>query len=144
VHLAQLNIATMLEPLDSPRMATFVARLAEVNAAAERAPGFVWRLKDEDGPGATGQRMLDDDMLLVNLSVWTDMESLRAFVFGEMGHRSALASRRQWFERSPMPTTVCWYVTEGHFPGLDEAELMLRRLRADGPTADLFPFTHKD
>jgi Domain of unknown function (DUF3291) len=47
--LAQVNIARMREPLDSPLLAGFVAALDPVNAAADAAPGFVWRLQTEDG-----------------------------------------------------------------------------------------------
>lgn len=144
MHLAQLNLANALDTMDSPRMASFIARIEEVNAAAERAPGFVWRLKDLDGPGALGIRISDDDSLLVNLSVWTDIESLREFVLSAGMHREVLASRRQWFMPAAEPMTVCWYVTEGHVPTLDEAEIMLARLRENGPTADLFPFTYRD
>ena len=46
-HLAQVNVARMVAPLDSPELAPFVARLDAVNAEADRAPGFVWRLLDE-------------------------------------------------------------------------------------------------
>ena len=144
MHLAQLNVARMLDAPDSERMASFMARIAAVNAAADRAPGFVWRLQDDDGPGATDQRLPDDDTLLVNLSVWTDLESLRDFVYQELGHREALSSRRQWFETALEPMTVCWYVTEGHRPTLAEAQLMLHRLREVGPTAHVFPFTGRD
>lgn len=140
-HLAQLNVAVMLEPLDTPRMATFTGRLAEVNAAAERAAGFVWRLKDDDGPGATSYRMLGNDMIIVNLSVWQDLASLRAFVYQEAGHRRALAARRQWFEPAVEPMTACWYIDEGHLPSLAEAEGRLLRLRVDGPGADVFAFS---
>jgi Domain of unknown function (DUF3291). len=42
-YLAQVNIALPAEPLDSPALAEFVARLEPVNAAADAAPGFVWR-----------------------------------------------------------------------------------------------------
>ncbi len=144
MHLAQLNIATMLEPLDSARMADFVAQLADVNAAAEAADGFIWRLKDEDGPGATGYRILDDDEIIVNMSVWRDLASLREFVLGHAGHRAALSRRRDWFEKATVPMTVCWLVEDGHHPSLDEAEAMLVRLRAEGPSDELFPFTYRD
>ena len=144
MNLAQLNIATMLEPLDSERMADFVAQLADVNAAAEAADGFVWRLKDEDGPGATSYRLLDDDNIIVNLSVWRDLASLREFVLGQAGHRAALSRRREWFEKASSPTTVCWYVSDDHLPTLDEAEAMLMRLRTDGASEELFPFSYRD
>ncbi len=141
--LAQLNIAHMRGPLDSPEMAGFVARLESVNAAADEADGFVWRLKDDDGPGATNYRLLEDDTLLVNLSVWRDLASLREFVLGFPAHREALQSRREWFERTAEPTTVCWYIEEGHTPSLEEAEVNLVRLRNGGPSAGLFAFTYK-
>jgi hypothetical protein len=144
VNLAQLNIAVMLAPLDSERMADFVAALADVNADAEASEGFVWRLKDDDGPGATSYRLLGNDMLIVNLSVWRDLASLRAFVIGQAGHRAVLARRREWFERPAEPMTACWPVPEGHEPSLDEAEAMLLRLRAEGPSDAVFPFTYTD
>jgi len=144
VNLAQLNIATMLEPLDSERMADFVAQLADVNASAEAADGFVWRLKDENGPGSTSYRLLEDDDIIVNLSVWRDLESLREFVLGQAGHRSVLARRREWFGKASAPMTVCWYVDVGHVPTLEEAEAMLLRLRAEGPNERLFPFSYRD
>jgi hypothetical protein len=143
VNLAQLNIAVMLEPLESERMADFVARLAEVNAVAEAADGFVWRLKDEDGPGATSYRLLGNDMLIVNLSVWRDLDALRAFVIGQSGHRAVLSRRREWFEPPAEAMTVCWPVPDGHEPTLAEAEAMLLRLRTEGPSVDLFPFTYR-
>ena len=43
-HLAQLNIARLMAPLDSPQVADFVAALDPVNAQADSATGFVWRL----------------------------------------------------------------------------------------------------
>lgn len=141
--LAQLNIARMRFALDSPGMASFVARLAEVNAAADAADGFVWRLADEDGPGATSYRLLGDARLIVNLSVWRDLDALRAFVIGQAGHRDALQSRFDWFERATEPMTVCWPVAAGHVPTLDEAEGMLLRLRRDGPDEGCFAFTYR-
>jgi len=48
-HLAQVNIARLIEPLDSGRLVDFVTALDPVNAAADAALGFVWRLKTEEG-----------------------------------------------------------------------------------------------
>lgn len=141
-NLAQLNVALIREPLDSPRMASFVEQLEAVNAAGEAAPGFVWRLKD-DGPGSTSYRLLGDERLIVNLTVWRDLESLRAFVIGHAGHRAALSRRHDWFERPLEPMTACWHVPVGHQPSVAEAEVMLLRLRAEGPSDDVFPFTYR-
>ena len=49
LHLAQVNIARMKGPLESPVMAGFVARLEEINALADRSPGFIWRLQTGEG-----------------------------------------------------------------------------------------------
>jgi hypothetical protein len=141
--LAQLNIARRRFPLESPEMATFMVQIAEVNAAAEAADGFLWRLRDEDGPGSTGYRILDDDSLIVNLSVWRDLESLRAFVIGHDQHRQALQDRHGWFERPTEPMTVCWEVPEGHHPDIAEAQAMLLLLREERPSDRVFPYSHR-
>lgn len=78
-QLAQLNIATLREPLESPSMADFVANLEGINALAEQSAGFVWRLKDDAGD-ATSLRPFGE-LMIVNMSVWTDVESLRRFTF---------------------------------------------------------------
>lgn len=141
--LAQLNIARRRFPLESPEFASFVSQIADVNAAAEAADGFLWRLKDDDGPGSTGYRILDDDSLIVNLSVWRDLEALRAFVIGHDQHRQALQDRHDWFERPDEPMTVCWSVPEGHRPDVAEAQAMLLLLREEGPGGRVFPFTYR-
>lgn len=74
-HLAQINIARMLAPIDSPLMAEFVANLDRINAVAEKSEGFVWRLKD-DTNNATSIRIYDDDFFIVNMSVWESIEGL--------------------------------------------------------------------
>jgi hypothetical protein len=78
-HLAQLNIATLLAPLEDPRLAEFVANLDRVNELADAAPGFVWRLKGE-GNDATSLRPFGDNVI-VNMSVWEDADSLFDFVY---------------------------------------------------------------
>jgi hypothetical protein len=43
-HLAQINIGRLVAPIDDPQVAEFVAAPEPVNALADPAPGFVWRL----------------------------------------------------------------------------------------------------
>ena len=92
MHLAQVNISLPVAPLDSEQLAEFVAALDPVNAVGDAAPGFVWRLQTEDG-NATAVRVLDDDRLIVNLTVWTSVEALGDFVFAG-DHREVLRRRR--------------------------------------------------
>jgi len=48
-HFAQINMARAHAPLTDPLLADFVAQLDEINALADRSPGFVWRLQTETG-----------------------------------------------------------------------------------------------
>ena len=129
-HLAQLNVARLVAPIDSAELADFVAGLAPVNALADAAPGFVWRLQEESGD-ATGLRPWGDDMI-VNLSVWASAEALRSYVFAP-GHIEVLRRRREWFVPMDSPHLVLWWVPAGHRPSLAEAGERLARLAADGP-----------
>lgn len=139
-HVAQLNIALPREPLEAPLLADFVAALEPVNAAADVAPGFVWRLRDDDGGDATTIRAFGDDRLIVNMSVWESLDALRAFVYTAPMHRGVLRERRRWFEGLGEAHLVLWWVPAGHEPSVEEAEERLARLRAQGPTAGAFTF----
>jgi len=44
-HLALVNIAPPVEPLTSPHLTGFVNALEEINAFADAAPGFLWRMQ---------------------------------------------------------------------------------------------------
>jgi hypothetical protein len=140
-HLAQVNIGRMRAPLDSPELAGFVAELEPVNALADAAPGFVWRLQTEDG-NATGVHAFEWDAagsagVLVNMSVWESVEALAAYVYGGP-HLAVLRRRREWFELMRESQTALWWVPAGVRPGTADAEDRLRLLRAHGPTAAAF------
>lgn len=136
-HLAQLNVGYARGPIDGPVMAPFAARLDEINALADAAPGFVWRLQDEAG-NATNIRGADEN-LLVNMSVWRDLESLRAYVY-KSAHTDVLRRRAEWFEPMDEAHMVLWWVPAGHIPDLAEAEERLAELRTDGPGPRAFTF----
>ena len=96
-HVAQVNIVIPREPIDSPALAGFVALLEPVDALADAAPGFVWRLQDEGGD-ATAINAFDDDRILVNMSVWETVEALWNFTYsGE--HLTVMRRRREWMIR---------------------------------------------
>jgi hypothetical protein len=138
MHLAQLNVAQHRFAMDAPEMADFVAALDNINALAERSAGFIWRLKD-DGGDATGLRMAGRDNLLVNLSVWRDLGSLRTFVY-ETAHAAVMARRAKWFEGFGGGHVALWWIAEGLTPDLAEAARRLDRLHALGPTPAAFTF----
>ena len=137
-QLAQCNIARLRAPLDSPALSGFVGALDSINALAERTSGFVWRLQTEDG-NATSIRAFDDDMLLINMSVWESVEALGAFVYNSE-HREIMRGRRQWFERMVEAYLVLWWVPTGVRPTTMDARERLDALRRDGPTPHAFTF----
>jgi hypothetical protein len=136
-RLAQLNIAKMKEPLESPTMADFVANLDRINAIAEQAEGFVWRLKDESG-SAVALRPFGADVI-VNMSVWADVASLSSFAF-KSGHVEIMRRRREWFERMIEAHAVLWWVPKDHRPSVLEAKVRLNHLQKFGATPRAFTF----
>lgn len=136
-HLAQLNIATLLAPLDSPQLQGFVDNLDRINALADRSPGFVWRLQSDAGD-ATALRPFGEDVL-VNMSVWQDVEALRAFVFSSE-HIEIMRQRRSWFERMTDAYMVLWWVEKGHVPSVEEAAERLAHLQESGASEYAFTF----
>jgi heme-degrading monooxygenase HmoA len=139
-HLAQVNIARMLAPLEDPLMAGFVARLDEINALADRSPGFVWRLKTESG-NATYIRPYEDDRVIVNLSVWESVDHLREYVY-RSAHAEVMRGRGRWFEKFDGHYMALWWVEAGHIPTVEEAKERLDHLRNHGESAFAFSFKH--
>ncbi|MFC8663570.1 MULTISPECIES: DUF3291 domain-containing protein [Streptomyces] len=135
-ELAQVNIARLKAPLDSPQLKDFVDALDPVNAVADDSDGFVWRLQSDSG-NATDVAVFGDEWLIVNMSVWRDTNALTAFMY-QGQHRELLARRREWFERIQEAMTVLWWVPAGHRPTVAEAEERLLHLRAQGATAYAF------
>jgi hypothetical protein len=138
LNLAQVNVAKMLGPIDGPVMAGFVANLDPVNALAESSEGFLWRLKTDDN-NATSIKMYDDDFLIVNMSVWKDIDALFKFVYNS-NHVEVFKRKKEWFERMPQMHMACWYVPAGYNPTVVDAAKRLEHLRTKGETPHAFSF----
>ena len=138
-HIAQVNIGRIRAELNDPVMAGFVNRLDEINALADGSPGFVWRLQEAQG-NATYLRPFADERMLLNMSVWESVETLRHYVF-KTAHVELLRQRQAWFEKLAGTYTALWWVPAGHIPGIDEAKQRLAHLEAHGPTQFAFTFT---
>ncbi|MCJ0871501.1 DUF3291 domain-containing protein [Streptomyces sp. AP-93] len=135
-ELAQVNISRLKYPLDSPELKDFVDGLDHVNAVADAAEGFVWRLEGEGGD-ATGVRVFDDEWIIINMSVWRDADALNAFMYAGR-HRELMARRREWFEHVKEAMTTLWWVPAGQRPTVADAEERLVHLREHGPTPYAF------
>jgi hypothetical protein len=138
-HIAQLNIGRVKAPVEDPIMAGFVARLDEINALAERSPGFVWRLQTSEGNATYFRPYPEDDRILINMSVWETVESLRHYVY-QTAHAELLRQRQAWFEKFAGSYTALWWVPAGYRPGMDEATQRLAHLEKHGPTQFAFTF----
>jgi hypothetical protein len=134
-HLAQVNIGKILAPMDSPVMAEFKNNLDRINALAEDSEGFVWRLKD-DNNNATSIKVFEDDFMLINMSVWKNIEALYKYVY-ESAHVEYLKKRREWFEKLTEMHMAMWWIPAGHIPSPAEAIERLTHIRekGDGPFA---------
>jgi len=136
-QLAQMNVAHLKAPLDSPELAGFVSALDRINALAEQSPGFVWRLQDASG-NATELRPLGDEAL-INMSVWQDVAAIRRYVY-ESEHIDFLRRRREWFIRTDAAQLVLWWLPAGHRPTVAEGIDRLKLLQTQGPTPAAFTF----
>ena len=138
-HIAQVNIGRVRAPLDDAIMAGFVNRLDDLNALADRSPGFVWRLQTSAGNATYFRPYENDDRILLNMSVWDSIEALRHYVY-KTAHAELLRHRQEWFERFAGSYVALWWVPVGHRPGIDEAKKRIAHLDEHGPTEFAFTF----
>jgi hypothetical protein len=137
-HIAQVNVAQAKAGTESEVMQGFVSRLDEINALADRADGFVWRLKEESG-SATATRVFDDPLLLINMSVWANVESLKHYVYKSL-HVELIKDREAWFNKMGESYQALWWIPAGHIPSIEVAQKQLEYIRKHGPSAQAFTF----
>ena len=133
--IAQFNIARARWPLDDPRMAEFTNMIDRMNALARRSPGYLWRLEDEEGPDAP--RFPGDPLMTFTLSVWQDVDSLRAFTWNTI-HKRFRMRRGDWFQPLDQAYLAIWPIARDHRPDGREALAMLELLREQGPSDKVF------
>jgi hypothetical protein len=138
-QLAQLNIGRILYPIDSPQMAGFTNNLDTINALADSSDCFVWRLVGDGGNDATSLRPFEDDTILVNMSVWQNLEGLKNYVY-KSAHTDFLKKRAEWFEHIRDVIVVLWWIPTGHIPTVTEAKERLEHLRTHGSSEFAFSF----
>ncbi len=139
-HLAQINIGRLRAPLDDPQIAGFVAELDSINALADAAPGFIWRLQSESG-NATDVAYNDDPFVIVNMSVWESIRALHSYVYTSR-HIEVFRQRAKWFERMEKPNYCLWWIPAGHIPAVSEGRERLEHYQIHGATPYSFWF-HK-
>lgn len=140
MHLAQVNIAKRLAPMDDPIMQGFVNNLDNINAIADKSEGFIWRLKDEDKDLVAS--VFEDNTLIINMSVWEDLESLFKFTY-QSGHIAVFKRKKEWFSKLKMMHMAFWYIPVGYEPTFQDAKNRLDYLNTHGETPYAFSFKSK-
>jgi len=136
MQLAQLNIAQAKYSLDAPEMKEFVDNLDRVNAIADASEGFIWRLKG-DGNNATNIQAFSDPNIIVNMSIWSSIAALKAFMF-KTDHREFMRNKQQWFVPMKQANYVLWWVEDGELPSVDDGIVRLEHLRCYGESPYAF------
>ena len=138
-QIAQINVARMVGVnIDDPVMQEFVDNLDRVNALAEHSSGFIWRLKDESN-NASSFNPFNDEQVIINISVWADVESLENFTYRTF-HTDFLKRRKEWFKRYGTAHFALWWIEEGKYPTIEEAVERLGSLQQNGATSHAFTF----
>lgn len=138
MYLAQVNIAEMKAPINDPIMEDFVNNLERINTLAEKSPGFIWRLKGDDD-NATAVRVFEYDFLIINMSVWEDVDKLYEFTYNTT-HVEILKRKKEWFQHMKKMHMAFWYVEKGYTPDPEEAKERLDYIRMHGETPYAFSF----
>ena len=138
-HLAQINVLRFIQPKDDPANADFMAALDPVNALADEAPGFIWRLVGDGNDAVDIDPVPDDPRFAVNMSVWDDVKSLGDYVYQNTEHLAVMRRRREWAEHMDVYQTL-WWVRVDHIPSVEEGLAKLEHLKQHGPTAEAFTF----
>ena len=91
-----------------------------------------------DGNDATSLRPFDDEMIIVNMSVWQNLERLKDYVY-KSAHTDILKRRAEWFEKLQDIIVVLWWIPAGHEPTVQEAKERLEHLQRHG-SSHILPF----
>ena len=139
-HVAEINVGKIIAPYHDPIMVGFVQGMAHINEQAERAHGFVWRLKLIDDPPGTESQIFGENMV-VNVSVWESTDQLIIFTYtGD--HLDFYQRRAEWIEKSTAPMMAMWYIRTGTVPTLDEAKQRLDYICEHGASPYAFTMRH--
>jgi len=137
-HLAQVNIALPLAPLDSEQLHGFVSRLDEINALAEETKGFIWRLKGESD-NALALRVFEDERLIINMSVWENFDALYNYTYYS-DHAQVYRQKGAWMVKLAYAHMALWWHPIGEPPTPHEGKVRLEYMQKHGVTPYAFTF----
>lgn len=136
--IAQLNIAKPIAPIDSPALKDFVANIDRINQLAEVSDGFIWRLTGDDNFDHAAT-VMGNPNLLINMSVWQNIESLKNYVY-QSAHKDIMRRKKEWFTKMVDMHMVLWEIELNHIPSIEEAKERLTFLQEHGESEFAFTF----
>lgn len=96
---------------------------------------------EEGSADATGLRPFGEEVI-VNFSVWRDVDSLRDFTYRTV-HVELLRRRREWFHRFESVSVALRWIPAGTVPTLQEAGKRVELLRDKGSCPEVFTFRER-
>ena len=147
-RLAHMNYGRLRAPLDDDTMREFRMAIGPINTLAQGTPGFYWSF-DNDIPSERDdvELLRTDPLIMPQLSVWNNLESLKHFAF-RSGHFMYYKRKKEWFCEIEGPYAVCWWWQQQQqqqqegmiMPTLKEAFDRLKYLKDHGPSEIAFDF----
>ena len=114
MYLAQFNVARIKYPLTDPRMWEFVDNVNKIHRVADRIGGLIYRLKDDSGT-AMNMTVMNDPMILPNLTIWKNVDSLKRFL-DKTVHKFFFNKGSEWFDVWDKSKNCMWYCAESYRP----------------------------
>jgi hypothetical protein len=137
-HLAQVNVARAKAEMNTETMQGFMDQLDAMNRLADTADGFIWRMVGAGGD-YTSIRPFDDPLVIMNVSLWRDVDSLKHYVY-KTTHMNTVRARHAWFDKMNEIQLALWWIPAGQLPTAQEARGKLELLRRIGATQEAFTF----
>ncbi len=137
-YLAQVNVARAKAEMNTETMRGFMGQLDAMNHLADTADGFIWRMIG-DGGDYTSIRPFDDPLVIMNVSLWRDIDSLKNYVYKTV-HMNIVRDRHTWFHKMNEFQQALWWHPVSHQPTAQEAKEKLERVRLLGATQEAFTF----
>ena len=132
MHIAQMNWGKLKYLLQDKRMFEFAQSLNDVYGLAERHPGFIWRIPD-DQVDTQLTNLGFDKYISATVSVWNDIDSLKDYTYNSL-HGMYLKRSSEWFEIIDGPHLVIWNVENNTHPTFKESFARLEYLKDNGPS----------
>ena len=124
--------------MEHPKTFEFANNLDRINVLAEQSEGFVWRLKEDSG-NATDIHAYDDELIIINMSVWKSIDHLKKYSY-KTEHADFIRKRKLWFEPHAGAYMVLWWIDPNHVPTIEEAKIRLEYLDKNGESDYAFTF----